>query len=458
MATPKINFLTHLFEKQPKKKRFFKYCFYPLCFLAIFIFIFSFEILLSGESIAENISKINFFQTLNFSVSKDKLLSGEKDDRINILLLGMGGEGHPGPYLTDTNILVSIQPSTKKISMVSIPRDLSVPIPGYGWRKINEANHYGEMKEKGTGAQAAADVVTKVFDQPINYYIRVDFAGFEKLIDELGGIKIFVDNAFTDSQFPTDDYGYQTVSFEQGWQKMNGKTALNYARSRHGNNGESSDFARSKRQQKVLAAIKDRAFAFTTFISYRKISALLNMYKENVVTNLEPWEIYKFYKLAKDFDSKNITNLVLEPSNDSPLYSTMINGAYLLLPKDMSFKQLQKMVKNIFVPASLEKAKQIVKIEIQNGTKIEGLAYRTSVDLKSNGYKIVKIGNAEKQDLASTLIYDMTNGQRSEDLNELKTKLNATLATDKPDWLNTQNIEADFIIILGQNLQSLSLN
>ena len=116
------------------------------------------------------------------------------------------------------------------------------------------------------------------------------------------------------------------------------------------------------------------------------------------------------------------------------------------------------MVKNIFEPASLEKAKQIVKIEIQNGTKIEGLAYRTSVDLKSTGYKIVKIGNAEKQDIASTLIYDMTNGQRSEDLNELKTKLNATLATDKPDWLNTQNIEADFIIILGQNLLSLSLN
>ena len=320
MSTPKINFLTNLFEKQPKKRGVFKCLFYPLIFLAIFVFIFSFEILLSGESISANISKINIFQTLNFAISKRQVLAGEKEDRINILLLGMGGEGHPGPYLTDTNILVSVQPSTKKVSMVSIPRDLSVPIPGYGWRKINEANHYGEMKEKGAGAQSAASVVSQIFDQPINYYIRVDFSGFEKLINELDGIKVYVDTAFTDSQFPTDNYGYQTVSFEQGLQKMDGQTALNYARSRHGNNGESSDFARSKRQQKVLTAIKDKALAFTTFISYSKISALLNMYKENVSTNLEPWEIYKFYKLAKDFDSNNITNLVLEPSNDSPLF------------------------------------------------------------------------------------------------------------------------------------------
>lgn len=404
----------------------------------------------------DNIEKINIFQNISFSVSKDKLLQGEKEDRINILLLGMGGEGHPGPYLTDTMILVSLQPSTKKVAMVSIPRDLSVPMSGYGWRKINNANHFGEMEEKGTGAKAAADVVSQVLDLPIHYYVRADFSGFSKLIDEIGGIKIYVDKAFTDPQFPTKDYGYQTLTFQEGWQKMNGETALNYARSRHGTNGENSDFARSKRQQKVIQAIKDKTLSFATFLSYRKITALLNMYTNNITTNLEAWEIFKFYKIAKDFDSNNIVNVVLEPTNDGPLYATNINGAYLLLPKDMSFKQVQKMVKYVFQAAPVEKAKVIVKLEIQNGTKIEGLAYRTSVELKSDGYKVTKIGNAQKQDYQSTLIYDLTNGQKSDELSELQTKIKAQVLKDKPEWLSVTDAEADFIIILGQDLPTLS--
>jgi len=454
MQIPKINFLEHEEKKsQPKKKVIPKILFYPLIFLGIFVLFFSYEVIITGDSIGESFQKINIFHNLGLSVTKDEYLNGEVEDRINILLLGMGGEGHPGPYLTDTMIIASIKPSESKVGLISVPRDLSVPIPGYGWRKINNANHFGELEKKDNGANFAAQTVSKVFSLPIQYYVRVDFSGFEKLIDELGGIKINVENSFTDPQFPTDDYGYQTVSFKQGWQKMDGKTALNYARSRHGTNGENSDFARSKRQQQVLQAIKDEALSFTTFLSYRKISALMKMYQDHVVTNLDIWEIFKLAKVAKKINKENIFNLVLENGDTGPLYATNIGGAYLLLPRDMSFYQIQQMVKYIFEPQKEAKAKEKVKVEIQNGTKIEGLAYQTSVTLKSTGYAVLKIGNASQQNYDKTIVYDLTNGQNPEALEDLKNKFKAYIVSGKPDSIIiSPNI--DFLIILGADQQT----
>ena len=98
-------------------------------FFILFISFFSFQVIFSGDSILETIEKVNIFNNLGLSLTKDKLLKGEAEDRINILLLGMGGEGHPGPYLTDTIIITSLKPSTNQVSMMSIPRDLSIPIP-----------------------------------------------------------------------------------------------------------------------------------------------------------------------------------------------------------------------------------------------------------------------------------------------------------------------------------------
>ncbi|MFA5188442.1 MAG: LCP family protein [Patescibacteria group bacterium] len=462
MPIPKINFLEYIEKEYKQKKKILsKIFFYPLIFFIIFISFFSFQVIFSGEGIAQNLEKINPFGGFGFSLSQDKLLKGEENDRINILLLGMGGEGHPGPYLTDTIILASLKPSENKVVLTSIPRDLSIPIPGYGWRRINEANHFGELKESGSGAEFATQTISQVFDIPIDYYVRVDFSGFEKLIDALGGVNVNVENSFTDNQFPTDDFssnpnGYQTISFKAGWQKMDGLTALNYARSRHGTNNEGSDFARSKRQQQVLQAVKDQALSFTTFLSYNKISALMKMYSEHVSTNMDIWEMFKFVKLAKKVDKQNISTLVLDNGENSPLYATMINGAYLLLPKDMSFYQLKQMVKYVFEPAKEVKAKEKIKVEIQNGTKIEGLAYQTSTNLKKKGYEVIKIGNAQKQDFTTTVIYDLTNGQKVEELQDLKAKLNANATFNQPEPGITYSANIDFLIILGQDQQTIS--
>jgi len=152
----------------------------------------------------------------NFVFKRQTDLVGKKDDRINILLLGMGGPGHNGPYLTDTIITVSIKPSTGHIAMISIPRDLGVDIPDYGKQKINHANAYGEAKQEGAGAIYATKVIEDTFDITIPYYVRVDFQAFKEIIDNVGGVKIDVETSFTDHEFPAPNDEYRSLTFVKG--------------------------------------------------------------------------------------------------------------------------------------------------------------------------------------------------------------------------------------------------
>lgn len=433
---------------------------YPLIFTGVFVLVFSFQVLLSNESFGENISegfkKFSFLNVLG--VTNDRPLRGESEDRINILLTGMGGLGHDGPFLTDTMILASLKPSTGQVAMLSIPRDLSIPIPNHGWKKINSANSFGEVAQPGNGAQYTADVLSKLLDVPIHYYVRLDFAGFTDLINELGGLDVYVDKPFVDYQFPADNYAYQTVQFEKGWTKMDGETALNFARSRHGNNGEGSDFARSQRQQKVLKAFKEKVLSLNTFLNPGKLSALYASYKTSVTMNMETWEILRFAKMAKDFKDDKISNYVLDDSPNSLLYATMLNDAYLLLPKDQTFGTIRRLIANIFLPQDDLNRNLSASIEIRNGTKLEGLASKAANLLKAKGFEISQIANAERQDFEETVIYDFTKGQKPELLAKLKAEISANVSVTLPEWLNqsdnTNSVsysKADFLVILGKD-------
>ena len=162
---------------------------------------------------------------------KDTELEGQKNDQINVLLLGMGGPGHDGPYLTDTIMIASIRPSENKVALISIPRDLGVKIANYGTQKINHANHFGEMEKENWGAAFATEVISETFDIDIPYYIRVDFKAFEEIIDEVGGVRVSVDRSFVDYMYPAPNDLYQTISFTAGPQTMDGQTALTFVRS-----------------------------------------------------------------------------------------------------------------------------------------------------------------------------------------------------------------------------------
>ena len=382
-------------------------------FLALTIF-FSTNVIFSQNSLITNLGRLSFWEGVaRLMVGKDKILKGELLDRTNILILGMGGAQHEGPYLTDTIILASIKPSTKQIGLLSIPRDLYVPIPNYGWRKINSANALGVAESKD-GGLLTSKVVSNVFDLPIHYWVRVDFNLFKEMIDELGGVEIEVEQGFVDNQFPGVNFSYRVISFEKGPQTMNGEKALQFARSRHGTNGEDSDFARAKRQQKIIYAIKEKFEKEDIISQPRKIWGFYNALKDNLSTNLDLSQSIRLAKLIAEVDYENIVTKVIETEPNGPLKSEItLQGAFVLKTKNGNFKELSKIAENLLDKSnatelslfgqkttgsteeevSLEQVlNQTTRLVVLNGTYITGLAKQIKEELTEQGFEVVQIG------------------------------------------------------------------
>lgn len=418
-------------------------------------------------------------------VAPDKALNGEDGDRINVLLLGVGGEGHEGPELTDTMIFASYKPSTSEVGMISIPRDLTVNISGYGYRKINAVNALAEMEEDGSGLEAAANTIENIFGQSVDYTIKVDFGGFEEIIDDLGGIDVYVDQSFEDFTYPVDDGegSVKTISFTEGWTHMDGETALQFARSRHGTNGEGSDFARAARQQKMLLAVKDRALSLNVLLNPAKLNNVISTIRKNVSTNMSLWEMMKVAEYVPTIDRTQLVMRVLDTAPGSPLYSTMINDAYVILPRHEDWSDLKLIAKNIFDDEPIATSQEAalpdkptssdgVRIEIQNGTPTTGLAARTAELLESSGFTIALVSNAAERDYQKTMIFDYTNGKKAEELASLQEYLDADVIMTPQGYLSSDAVipdglgtapqstaeDIDFLIIIGENGTDLVLN
>lgn len=402
-------------------------------------------------------------------------LAGAKEDRINILLLGMGGAGHDGPYLTDTIMIASIKPSTKEIALISIPRDLGVYIPGYGQQKINHVNAYGELKQPDWGGAATTELISKTFDLDIPYYIRLDFKAFEEIIDEMGGVKVVVDQAFTDPMFPAPNSEYQTVTFKSGEQTMDGKTALTFARSRHGNNGEGSDFARARRQQKILTALKDQITDIGVIANPITVTNILTDLENHVTTNMEFNELVSLARLGKSIGTENVDSMVLDTSVNGFLVNYFSEGgAFMLAPRTGNFTAINTAIKNVFTvntnsvaqtgsnsetknTSSLKNLLAPKKgtalltptIEIQNGTWNAGLAARVRRRLEFRDLIISTIGNYSAKPLTKSRIYvDKNVPQTLIDtvVDELKIPATAELPKD-----TTFATSTNMLIILGDD-------
>jgi polyisoprenyl-teichoic acid--peptidoglycan teichoic acid transferase len=393
---------------------------------------------------------------------KDDALAGEEKDRINILLLGMGGPGHDGPYLTDTIIIASIKPSTGQIAMISIPRDLGVDIPGYGWRKINHANAFGEMEKANWGGAFATEVIEDRFDIDINYYARVDFKAFEEIVNEVGGVTVNVERYFVDEQFPAPNDAYQTLTFQKGKQTMDGARALMYARSRHGNNGEGSDFARAKRQQKVILALKEKMLSFGTLFNPIKINNVIKSLDKHITTNMEFSSIIKLVKTARELDTTNIITVVLDTSVGGYLkngYSA--SGAFILEPVTGNFDDINSMIENIFeegevvlddTPAQDEPDYSYASIEIKNGTWYVGMASRVKKRLQDEGFYISDIGNTEERPITSSGIYNIDENKYPEIAQALQKELNIPIKQTLPEG-EVASTSTEILIILGEDIQ-----
>ncbi|PIZ94466.1 MAG: hypothetical protein COX81_03520 [Candidatus Magasanikbacteria bacterium CG_4_10_14_0_2_um_filter_37_12] len=400
--------------------------------------------------------------------SKDIALEGQKNDRINILLLGMGGLGHDGPFLTDTIIIASIKPSTSQVSMISIPRDLGVQIPEYGFKKINSANAFGEVKKTDSGGEFASKIISNTFGIDIHYYVRVDFQAFQDVIEEVDGIKVNVDTTFTDTEYPADNYEYQTVHFDKGINDMNGEDALQYARSRHGNNGEGSDFARAKRQQKMILALKEKVISFETLANPIRIHNIIKTLDKHIITNMEFSDIISMLKLSKTLNTNNINTVVLNNGVGGYLQNTRSDdGAFILEPTSGSFEEINKIIKSIFDHENPEKIPDntpnqetpevtITNIEIQNGTWQAGLAARAQKKLSEDNFLVTSVGNTTERPMLESGIYSLTNKGKEDVLPALKEVLNIPIKKDLPKSEKFAH-GSDILIILGENFDYSSI-
>lgn len=413
-------------------------------------------------------------QVKHLAESADRELKGEDDDRINILLLGVGGKGHDGGQLTDTIMIASIKPSTKQVALFSIPRDLAIPLENMGWRKINNVNALAEANEPGSGGMATSQAIGHLLDAPIHYYLRVDFAGFEKIIDEVDGVDVLVENTLDDYSYPilgqeeNPNYSarFEHLHVEPGMQHMDGSLALKFARSRHGVGGEGTDFARARRQQKILEAARDELLSANTLLNPKKVTNIFNEVNSNVSTNLKVWEMVKIFGFVKNVEKEHIINKVLDNSPSGLLVDGVgDNGAYILSPRSGDFSEITYLFANLFGNPPSEnnsktenKPKEEVKLTILNGTWINGLGSRVAVDLERDGVTVVEIGNSSRHNFEKSVIYDLSYGAKRSSLEFLKEKTGANIAPTLPDWLKEDVTTAaqtrvteqpDFILILG---------
>ena len=247
--------------------------------------------------------------------------------------------------------------------MLAIPRDIWLDSLQ---AKINTAYHYGEEKKPGGGFVLAKDAVYQVLNQPVHYAVLIDFAGFEKIIDLLGGIKIKVDRAFDDFKYPiagkeNDDCGgdkeykcrYEHLHFDAGWQEMDGKTALKFVRSRNAEGEEGTDFSRSQRQKKVILAVKDKIFSAQVLLNPKKISELKQALGDHLKldSQLSKEQTTAFISLLLRFvkNKKTIRTISFDYGDEENLgflYSPPISqyGQWVLRPRAGNWREIHKYV------------------------------------------------------------------------------------------------------------------
>jgi LCP family protein required for cell wall assembly len=274
------------------------------------------------------------------------------NQRYNILVLGSDNdkkleEKHP---LTQSMIVVSIDPVHDQVTLFSIPRDFWVKIPGYGYDKIFTAAKRG--KTLSSGIALARATVHEVFGIPIHFYAWVGLDGFRNVIDTFNGVTLDVnhpifDDFYPDDTRPGDPYAYTRVFIPAGWRHLSGRQALEYVRSRHGDSN--GDFSRSARQQQLLLALRKKVSAFNVITN---LPSLVNDLQDAVQTDLTIPQLFDLAQLSRHIQEGNIHRVVLQAPYYCDYGWRTQNGlrVSVLIP---NWSRIRPLVKQVFAPISV---------------------------------------------------------------------------------------------------------
>jgi LCP family protein required for cell wall assembly len=353
-----------------------------------------------ADSVLNKITKGGLLNSIGHSLpGVAQQMKGEKEDRVNILLLGMRGANDPsGGLLSDTIQVLSIEPKANKASLISIPRDLYVDNPATGSKsKLNAVHAYGEQKGPGQGMTYMEQEVGTITGLPIQYAVTVNFDAFNQLLTAIGGITITLDKPFEESaQFnqlgvcDANTFTIKTGQFQNkvikshtvvvngvkkkvsikapmyplcsnahpecngdfklpaGQQTLTAEQALCYARSRDNTN----DFQRAQRQQQVMQAIKDKLLSVGTLTDFGKLNGIMSSLGDNVKTDMQPWELKRLYDLYGEMKGYTMYNRVIDSTDDPEV--GLVYGVQdptagdILMPKGDNYDKIQSLFQNIF--------------------------------------------------------------------------------------------------------------
>jgi LCP family protein required for cell wall assembly len=231
------------------------------------------------------------------------------DTELTILVVGVDTRAEGGDQNADVIIIANLDLINRELRAVSIPRDLLVEIPGIGFDKINSAYNYGVIADPENPAAGVAkmrDTIEYNFGIPIEHYVMIDFDGFVEVVDALGGIEVDVPYDILDEEYPTEDYGVETVFFPAGLTEMDGETALKYVRTRHAD----SDDQRRERQMQVILAIFEKGKSIG---SLSRIDNTIVALGGSAQTSFRLEQQLTLARLALEMDSTNIIMTSLAP-------------------------------------------------------------------------------------------------------------------------------------------------
>lgn len=312
--------------KSPKTGKLFLVVFlFAAAGAAVWIGIFAFNLTFAGtesqnsaarnqtnpnaEKIANNFS---FSEIIKLPFAKEAELKKDESSRTNVLILGMSGEGYESPELTDTILIASLSENSEenKITLVSLPRDLWVKIPGFGYfGKLNSLYILGKKRDRENPFASIIAKISEITGITPQYSIAVDVSALSRVVDSLGGINVWVEKDLYDPNFPTKNFGTEVFEVKQGWRYFDGQTAAKYVRSRHTAYG---DFDRIKRQQQVLLALKNKAAGLNLITDLPKFLSLFDALKNNVAFNFDLAEIKTLWNLSKDFGPNDLKGIVID--------------------------------------------------------------------------------------------------------------------------------------------------
>ena len=372
--------------------------------------------------------------------------------RVNILLLGYGGAGHDGGYLTDSIQVLSVQ-GTDRVALTSIPRDTFVKVMAFAnggsyEGKINAAfeiplskGAFGKVKaEYDTGFDGGGSLASKVIGDylgvPIDYWVGVDFTAFKKVVDAIDGVDVVNPYTLDDPLYPLGETGgYTHIHFNAGPLHLTGDQALVYVRERHAD----SDFGRARRQQQVMSAIKEKAV---------KVGAIPRMYdlmgalKDNVHTNLSLNDIKVFGGIAGSISTPGTHHVSIDNSNWQ--YDTVDSYAgYILLPRDHTLNYLHHFIQSEMVDPNVLKEGAVVQFssspaEASNGAGFAGIwtGLMTMLDFK------VAAPGSEKVAPTTTEIHDYSGGKASRTVHWLASYFNGVVISESPGTAPSATVDA----------------